>query len=236
MPASAIPYCGSAPLPSEWLTQWNFDPWLLAALLAASVWAIQTGAQSPIWLALAGLFVLFVSPLCGLSSALFAARVGHHVVLTALIAPLVAWAMPRRPGGAWVWAAAHAMVFWLWHAPAPYAAALSRDLLFWVMQLSLLGTAIALWAAILRAPAPTALAVLLATSVQMGLLGALLTFGQTPFYMPHLASTQPWGLSPLEDQQLAGLLMWVGGAAIYLAAALAIGWRWLGPARPRAAA
>jgi putative membrane protein len=40
-------------------------------------------------------------------------------------------------------------------------------------------------------------------------------------------TTAPWGLSPLEDQQLAGLLMWVPGGLIYLAAALALGGRLL---------
>jgi putative membrane protein len=50
------------------------------------------------------------------------------------------------------------------------------------------------------------------------LLGALLTFGNTPFY----------GESrDLADQQLAGLLMWVPGSLVYLAAAGWITWRWL---------
>jgi hypothetical protein len=63
--------------------------------------------------------------------------------------------------------------------------------------------------------------------VQMGLLGALITFAANPLYAPHFATTLPWGLDPLEDQQLAGLIMWAPAAAIYLAAALFIAGRWL---------
>jgi putative membrane protein len=63
----------------------------------------------------------------------------------------------------------------------------------------------------------------------MGLLGALLTFTGQPLYAPHFASTTPWGLTPLEDQQTAGLIMWAPAAAVYLAAALLMLGRWIGP-------
>ena len=67
----------------------------------------------------------------------------------------------------------------------------------------------------------------LLSMVQMGLLGALITFAGTSLYAPHFSSTAPWGLSPLEDQQLAGLIMWIPSAGIYLGAALALANRWL---------
>ena len=231
MPAS-IPYCGSAPMPGDWLSQWNLDPVLLGVLLLAGWWASRRNASPQMWLALGGLAILFLSPLCALSSALFWVRVAHHVVLTAVIAPLLISVMPRRMGGAWLWAAGHALVFWFWHAPDAYAAALSSSLLFWMMQLSLLLSACALWAAVSRASGPVGVAALLATTLQMGLLGALLTFAGTPLYVPHYATTITWGLSPLEDQQLAGLIMWVVGSGLYLGAAMRIGWRWFGAASP----
>ncbi len=58
------------------------------------------------------------------------------------------------------------------------------------------------------------------TVVQMGLLGALITFAPKPLYGPHLTTTWPWGLSPLEDQQIAGLIMWVPAMIPYLVAGL----------------
>jgi putative membrane protein len=66
------------------------------------------------------------------------------------------------------------------------------------------------------------------------LLGALLTFADRAVYAPHLLTTGAWGLSPLEDQQAAGLIMWAPAAAVYLAAALLVLGRWIGPDRPMA--
>src|SRR5690606_9227535 len=94
---------------------------------------------------------------------------------------------------------------------------------------SLLGAAVWFWSGVRHARAPAAVGALLATMVQMGLLGALITFAGQPLYAPHLAATLAWGLSPLEDQQAAGLIMWAPAAGFYLAAALAILGRRLGP-------
>lgn len=106
--------------------------------------------------------------------------------------------------------------------PELYAAAIAAAFPYWLMQASLLGTAFLLWRRILAAAegVGAALLALLATVIQMGMLGALLTFAREPLYAPHFATTLPYGLTPLEDQQLAGLVMWVPAALPYLAAAL----------------
>ena len=54
------------------------------------------------------------------------------------------------------------------------------------------------------------------SSMQMGLLGAILTLAERPLFTPHLLTTQAWGFTPLEDQQLGGALMWVPGIALFL--------------------
>lgn len=240
-PVTWIPYCGIAPAPVELAGRWNFDPLLILSLAGLSFLWWRWGCASPsqrrmLLAASALLFVLFVSPFCALTSALFSARAVHHVALTALAAPLLALALPLRrvPGGWGVWAGIHAATFWLWHAPAAYEAALSHHGIYWAMQLSLVLTALALWRAVRAAPVTGAIAALLATMVQMGLLGALLTFSTAPFYAPHYLAPFEWGLTPLEDQQLAGLIMWAPGAGLYLAAALALLGRWF--AREQAAA
>lgn len=232
-----LPYCGAAPSPSDWLARWNGDPLLLLAFVAVGVWGWRRGdVKNAFWVGLAVLALLFLSPLCALSSALFSVRVAHHVALTAVAAPLLVWGLPQLAvrGSAAIWAAAHILLFWFWHAPAPYAFALSNDLAYWAMQLLLLGSAIGFWGALRRASAPVAIGLLLAMMVQMGLLGALLTFAGVPIYAPHYVSTIAWGLTPLEDQQLAGLIMWAPAAAFYLAAALVRGWHLLAPERARA--
>ncbi|APZ97511.1 hypothetical protein BWQ93_02665 [Sphingopyxis sp. QXT-31] len=230
MNPSSIPYCGPAPIPADWMLRWNLDPWLLVALGAAALMAWRWKARGPFWAGFALIVLLFVSPLCALSSALFSVRVAHHIILTAVAAPLFALGLPRfrLRGGAPLWAAAHILAFWIWHAPAPYALALASDGAFWLMQLSLLATAFGFWASHRSSSPPLAIGLLLAMMVQMGLLGALITFAGTPLYAPHLATTMAWGMAPLEDQQLAGLIMWAPAAALYLGAALWTGWRLLG--------
>jgi putative membrane protein len=182
------------------------------------------------------MLVIFLSPLCALSSALFSVRVLHHVVLIAAVAPLLALAFPQRGADTRpiiVLVAAHAVILWLWHAPGAYAWGLSSVPAYWLMQTSLLGSAWLLWRAIL-APEQTgaALVALAATIGQMGLLGALIVFAPRPLYPVHFASTAAWGLAPLTDQQLAGLLMWVPAMVPYLAAGISIAWSSLRSSEP----
>lgn len=220
------PYCGVAPTPANYLERWNLDPLLLGALLGLLlllVWRGDPARRGFAAAAVAVLVVSFVSPLCALSSALFSARTVHHVLLVAAAAPLLAWSLPgRRVGPLTVATLVPAAVFWFWHAPDAYAAALSSDGLYWVMQFSLLGSAVWFWMAVRTASAPAAIAALLVSMVLMGLLGALLTFAGAPLYAPHLLTSRAFGLEPLEDQQIAGLTMWAPAAAVYMIAALTV--------------
>lgn len=229
------PYCGPAPEAGEW--RWNLDPALLIVLGAAALFfMIRSRGRERLFglAAVAVLAVSFVSPLCALSSALFTARTIHHVLVATVAAPLLAFALPR-PMRASAAAAVivQAGVLWGWHAPGAYAWALSNDAAYWLMQAMLLGSSVWFWSTLRRLPAPATAACLLVAMVAMGLLGALLTFASRALYEPHALTTAAWGLSPLEDQQLAGLIMWAPAAAIYLAAALFVLGRWIGPdARP----
>jgi len=241
VPSTWSPYCGVAPSPAELLTRWNLDPWLLAAFAGgAVVWlgVRRPGERNDRLLGAAGLVLAlaFVSPLCALTSALFCVRIVHHGLLVLVAAPLLAYGLPscaRRPRLAGL-TGAHAAVFWAWHAPGVYAWALSHDAAYWMMQLSILGTAVLMWRAIRVCGGLAAAAALLASMVQMGLLGALITFAPRPLYAPHLTSTWSWGLTPLADQQLAGLIMWAPMAGAYLLSALAIVGRSLSAPRPAA--
>ncbi|MGF7147319.1 putative membrane protein [Sphingomonas zeicaulis] len=230
MKSDPTPYCGSAPLPAELITRWNLDPVLLIGLVAAAILIRRLPGKTEraaAMIALALCALSFVSPLCAMTSALFSARVAHHLILITVVAPMLAGAV--RPAGSLAgWTFAHALILWGWHAPAFYGAALSNDILFWLMQASLLGSAIGFWAGLRRATPPAAIIALAATMAQMGLLGALITFAAAPLYAPHWLTTAAWGLSPLDDQRLAGLLMWIPGSLAYLGALLTVAWRLLG--------
>lgn len=235
----SIAYCGPAAVPGDLLTRWNFDPILLLALAAFGL-AVASGRcahRQAGWSALALMVFIFVSPLCALSSALFSARVLHHVLLIAAVAPLLAIAFPLRrlPSSPLsLLVGLQAVVLWVWHMPVPYQWGLSSVPTYWLMQASLLGSAWLLWRAILSpaTQAGAALVALVTTVAQMGLLAALIVFAPRALYAVHFASTEAWGITPLGDQQLAGLLMWAPAALPYLGVGLWLAWSSLRPVEP----
>jgi putative membrane protein len=242
-----IAYCGIPPVPGGIWARWNFDPWLLGALaFAALVWLIyahRKGAalagsrHALFWAAFAITALAFISPLCALSMSLFSARVAQHLMLTLAAAPLLAAALPPLPAGRGGWIAVgtvlFAVAFWFWHFPAPYSATLASDSVYWTMHLTLLGSAVLFWRGMIGLHAGALGGAVLgaaASAVQMSLFSALLFFSTRSWHAWHETTTLPWGLSPLEDQQLAALLMWVPGALVFLLILLALAGTWLASA------
>lgn len=118
-----------------------------------------------------------------------------------------------------------AVALWYWHAPEPYALTFSSTVVYWLMHLTLYGSALWLWSVLLTASGERlaeGIAAGLLTTAQMSLLGATITFADRPLYGPHLFTAPLWRLSPLEDQQLGGVLMWIP-AGFILVGVLAIG-------------
>ncbi|MGB5780076.1 cytochrome c oxidase assembly protein [Allopontixanthobacter sediminis] len=234
-----LPYCGAAPAPSGWFAQWNFDPVVLAVvalgLLCGRLLAPQR--MNAHYAAAFAALLLFVSPFCALGSALFTARAIHHIGLGLILAPLLVEALRLHQRNLVLSLSQltllQALIFWVWHVPSLYSAALSSDAVFWIMQASMTATSAIWWARLRQATAASATAALLATMVQMGALGALLVFADRAYYTPHALTTQLWGWSPLEDQQIAGLIMWGPASAVYLLAAMTVLYRSLGAVRVR---
>ena len=140
-----------------------------------------------------------------------------------------AWRACSAPAAAWL---LHAAALWGWHAPGPYQASLRSDAAHALQHASFLGTALLFWWALLRGREARrgqgwALAYVFTTLLHTGLLGALLTFSPALWYPDYAATTAPWGLMPLEDQRLGGLIMWIPGGLSYLVAGLALLASWL---------
>lgn len=230
----AVAYCGAPPMPEDLWRSWNFDPLVLAALGLFTAFAIHRRSKSA-GLSAFLMMVIFVSPFCALTSALFSARVLHHVLLVSLVAPLLARAIPAAnlPVAPIALATlAKTVVLWLWHVPEIYVWGISSAATYWLMQTTLLLVSWVFWRSVFdpRSTSAAVLAGLLGTIAQMGLLGAILVFATKPLYLVHLTTTAAWGLSPLEDQQLAGLVMWAPSILPYLAFAILIVWRLATPA------
>ena len=145
----------------------------------------------------------------------------------------VPWLVITAPLAAWL---VHAIALWLWHVPAWFEAALAHEGIHAAQHASfLVGALLYWWSVIGHAPERhrgAALASLFTTMIHTGALGALLTLSPVPWYPTYGGRTLAFGLDPLEDQQLGGLVMWIPAGAAYVACGLATAARWLqGPER-----
>jgi putative membrane protein len=121
----------------------------------------------------------------------------------------------------------------LWHLPGPYNAALEHHSLHIVEHLTFIATAVLLWWPILS-PEPSLprihysaqLLYLFLLGLPMTAVAALITMADVPLYPFYAAAPRVWALSPLEDQRLGGLIMWVPAGIAPLAAFTAVFFRW----------
>lgn len=135
--------------------------------------------------------------------------------------------------------ALHATALWVWHLPGAYQATLRSDVVHSLQHASFFATALLFWWTILGAnrgelARGRAVLYLFLTALQTGALGALLTFAPSLWYPAYATTTRSWGLSPLDDQQLGGLIMWIPGSIAYLIAALVLFAEWLRDSETRA--
>jgi cytochrome c oxidase assembly factor CtaG len=143
-----------------------------------------------------------------------------------------AWRLLTAPRLAW---AIHAAVLWLWHVPALYRSALDVPFLHALEHVSFVGTASLIWWGILhpasqrsrRVSYGIGVVVLFATMLQSGALGALITLSHRVWYPFQSAGAAAWGITPLDDQQVAGLIMWVGGGLLQLVLVNVLVFTWM---------
>lgn len=145
-------------------------------------------------------------------------RTAWRTVWQTLSQPVLVWGLA---GG----------TFWLWHVPSLYQAALQNEGIHALEHITFLGTAVLFWWTLLhpgrRLSQGAGILFVFTTMLQNGLLGALLTFASYPWYPAYANRVAAWGLTPLEDQQLAGLIMWIPAGVVYLLTALAMFALWL---------
>lgn len=213
------------------------------------------------WLGWLTLVIALVSPLDPLGVHLFSAHMVQHELMMIVAAPLLVmsrpfgvwlWALPpgwresvstacRKPAIALSWNfltnslaawTLHALILWIWHAPAFFDTALVDNDIHTLQHTSFLVTALFFWWTVLRDGATKsgcgiAIVYLFTTMMHTGALGALLTFSATPWYSGYVYTSTALGWEPLVDQQLGGLIMWIPGGLVYMGAALMLGARWL---------
>jgi putative membrane protein len=144
------------------------------------------------------------------------------------------WATVTRPSMAW---ALHAAAIWAWHAPALYDATLDNAFIHTLQHVSFLFTALLFWWSVLRGARVSrgvAVASVFTTMLHTSALGVILAFTNSMWYPAYAATTAVWGMTPIEDQQLGGLVMWIPGGVSYLIATLFLVAGWMKESESRA--
>jgi len=229
----------------------------IVRMRGASKWQIASFIAG--WTALV---IALVSPLDTLGGILFSAHMAQHELLMIVAAPLLVfghpliaflWALPARwrvPVGKclqWRWltnalvvTVLHAIALWVWHIPSWYEATLRNDGIHALQHISFLLTATMFWWALMhgrygRLGYGAAVVYVFATAGHSGALGALITFAPHLWYPIYGTRTAAWGLNAIEDQQLAGLIMWIPAGVLFTILGIAIFAAWLGEAERRVA-
>ncbi|MER8367417.1 cytochrome c oxidase assembly protein [Mesorhizobium sp. M1378] len=141
----------------------------------------------------------------------------------------IAWAAISRPLAATF---LHGVAIWAWHVPVLFEAALAQGVLHYAQHASFFGTGLLFWWVLLPRSGReqaygSAVMHLFFTSLHTGLLGVLQLVSPRLWYPANAAGAELWNLSPIEDQQLAGLVMWVPAGLIYGGAALLLAGLWI---------
>jgi|SRR5437764_8166531 len=206
--------------------------------------------------ALAGLLVALNGPLHDLSDGyLFSAHMVQHLVLMLVVPPLLLTGLPAgmadgmlapvlaRPSTAALARgltrplpaiALYAIGLIAWHLPAPYNLALQVHGWHIVEHLVLLATAVVGWWPIASPsrrlpPLPYAaqLLYLFVFGMPMTVVAAMITAAERLLFPLYAAAPRLFDLTPLADQRLGGVIMWVPSGLIPLAAFTLVFFRWV---------
>lgn len=120
-----------------------------------------------------------------------------------------------------------------WHAPALFSAALDNDSVHYLQHFSFFVTAALFWWPIIG-PAPVRsklsypqrLIYLLTVVTPTAVLASIITMSRSVIYDDYIGTPTHWNMTALEDQTMAGLILWIPGNALYLAGLTAIFFTW----------
>lgn len=145
-----------------------------------------------------------------------AGRVGHYL----LWQPLLLWAL-------------FAFTLWIWHLPVLYEGALHNDLFHDLQHFTFLVSACLFWRVLLdpvsrlRMSRAVAVFYLFLTSLHATFLGVFMALAPSVWYPTYVGRTDAWNVSALQDQQLAGLIMWMPACMAYAIVAAVMLALWL---------
>jgi cytochrome c oxidase assembly factor CtaG len=189
-------------------------------------------------------WVAVASPIASRDAELLTVHMIQHLLLMTFAAPLIwlgAWRRPARPTGptlgrsAICWCAGTATLVG-WHVPAAFTLAMQSPLWHAVEMASFLVAGLLFWLPVVQARADSSTSAgwsivvyLFLATLPCDILSAFLVFSERVAYPIYLSSPRLSSLSVLEDQQLAGALMWTVVTIVYLTAGAILSARLLSP-------
>lgn len=217
-------------------------------------WSDQPADRNQVASFIGGTVLLFLSlngPLHDLSDTfLFSAHMIQHLIITLLCPPLWLLGLPvwlvrpalkyravlypaRILNNPLVAFAVYNVVFIGWHFPFLYNFALEHHNVHILQHTMFIAAATIMWYPVVRPVPelsrmlpPVRLLYLFAFSIPMSIVSALITLAPDQLYPWYAAAPRVMGLSPLDDQQAGGLIMWVPGMGLFWVAITVMFFRW----------
>jgi putative membrane protein len=210
-----------------------------------------TGQRATFFAALLVLFLSLNGWIHDLSDYyLFSAHMVQHLVLALVAPPLMIMGTPgwmlrpalRRPRVAaaarWSTTAPHAFVIFnvvltAWHLPPLYALAMAHHPVHIVQHLCFMVAATLMWWPVLsplpelpRLSYPGQILYLFLMTIPMSLVAVCIGYADHALYPAYASAPRVWGLTPMQDQLLGALIMWIPGGFFFFAIISVIFFRW----------
>jgi putative membrane protein len=177
------------------------------------------------------LVILGVTLLQPMADQLFAAHMMQHLLLIAAAAPLLALAGARIPLPSWASWTLFVTVFLFWHWPVAFQWAAGRTLTELLELATIFGAATVFWSNIFqpeRASDGARALMVMTAAIVTDLPGVVMLFAPRAICVMPDENAARFGLTPLQDQQIAGLLMWVPANLVFFGIATFLFARWIG--------
>ncbi len=121
----------------------------------------------------------------------------------------------------------------IWHFPFAYDLSLQNEVWHTFQHVCFVIAGVLIWWPLMskvpewpRLAPPMQALYIFFQAIPTGIIGAMLTYSGPVYDHYALASVRPWGISLKEDQEIAGLQMWVGMNTVFLIVASVIFLKW----------
>jgi putative membrane protein len=181
---------------------------------------------------------------------LFSAHMVQHLVLALLVAPLLVsgtpgWMLRPALGSKAVAAIARVatraipafaifnLVVAAWHLPPLYNLAMTFHDVHIAQHLMFLTASVIMWWPVLsplpelpRISYPMQMLYLFLMTIPMSVISVYITYSDSVLYPAYAAAPRLWGLSPMDDQLIGGLIMWIPGGLFFFAVITVVFFKW----------